>query len=101
MGPFSDGHFLRRFPQDALPGQRTGADVKLRWLDRRSVLLMFASIAAAPLASGASRLLNGRSVRPLFEPPGIPELVPGKFRDITSEVGIDFRYLSSHTTKKY
>lgn len=28
-------------------------------------------------------------------------MVPGKFRDVTSELGIEFRYQSSHTPKKY
>ena len=62
---------------------------------------MFASLAAASLAIGASRPLYGQSERPIVQSPPLPKLIPGKFRDITSEVGIDFHYLSSHTAKKY
>src|SRR5215469_17168784 len=93
-------NLLRLFTPGAPSRQHTDPDLELRLLDRRSVLLMFASIAAAPVAS-ARGVLGGRSARPLFQAPPLPELIPGKFRDITSEVGIDFRYLPSHTTKKY
>ncbi|HKR82881.1 MAG TPA: CRTAC1 family protein [Terriglobales bacterium] len=68
-----------------------------RQFDRRSVLLVFAFIAAYT-ASDANSAFGGQSA-PVPLP--LPKLVPGKFRDITSELSIDFRYLSSHTTKKY
>src|SRR5438270_7031655 len=58
---------------------------------------MFASLAAVPIAIGAS----GASERSISQPPPLSQLIPGKFRDIASEVGIDFHYLPSHTSKKY
>ncbi len=69
-------------------------------IDRRSLLFLMGSIFA-PIASGASRALAGLSARSIFQAPPPPKLVPGNFRDVTSELGIDFRYLSSHTPKKY
>jgi len=53
---------------------------------------------AAYIASDANSAFGGQSAS---VPLPLPKLVPGKFRDITSELSIDFRYLSSHTTKKY
>ena len=61
------------------------------------MLLVFAFIAAY-IASDANSAFGGQSAS---VPLPLPKLVPGKFRDITSELSIDFRYLSSHTTKKY
>ena len=61
------------------------------------MLLVFAFMAAY-IASDANSAFGGQSA-PVPLP--LPKLVPGKFRDITSELSIDFRYLSSHTTKKY
>lgn len=34
-------------------------------------------------------------------PAGDPRLVPGKFVDVTSNVGVHFWYVSSHTSRKY
>lgn len=61
------------------------------------MLLVFAFMAAY-IASDANSAFGGQSAS---VPLPLPKLVPGKFRDITSELSIDFRYLSSHTTKKY
>jgi len=61
------------------------------------VLLVFAFMAAY-IASDPNSAFGGQSAS---VPLPLPKLVPGKFRDITSELSIDFRYLSSHTTKKY
>ena len=55
----------------------------------------------APIGAGARRATDAKSEPSLFHPPPKPKLVPGSFRDVTSELGIDFRYLSSHTPKKY
>src|SRR5580700_1925799 len=94
--------FLRHFTHSSPPRRRTEADAQLRLLDRCcSVLLMFASLAATPFATGAGRPLQVRSEDSIYQPPPPTKVVPGNFRDITSEVGIDFHYLSSHTTKKY
>src|SRR5579872_3951146 len=93
--------FLRHFTNASLRRGRTEPDAQFRLLDRRSVLLMFASLAATPFAVAAGRPLQVRSEGSIYQPPPSTKLVPGKFRDITSEVGIDFHYLSSHTTKKY
>src|SRR5690242_10537606 len=93
--------FLRHFTDALLPRGRTEPDAQLRLLDRRSVLLMFASLAATPFAVAADRPLEVRSEGSIYQSPPSTKLVPGKFRDITAEAGIDFHYLSSHTTKKY
>src|ERR1700757_248898 len=92
--------FLRHFMHSS-PRRRTEADAQLRLLDCCSVLLMFALLAATPFAIGDGRPLQVRSESSIYPPPPNPKVVPGKFRDITSEVDIDFQYLSSHTTKKY
>jgi hypothetical protein len=93
---------LRHFRHSSPPRRRTEADAQLRLLDRCcSVLLMFASLAATPFAIGAGRPLQVRSEGSIYQSPPPTKVVPGKFRDITSEVGIDFHYLCSHTTKKY
>jgi len=76
------------------------ADFQVPFLDRRSGLLIAALMTVA-IAIVTIPALNAQSARPLFQPPPLPTLVPGKFRDVTSEVGIDFRYLASHTAKKY
>ena len=68
-------------------------------LDRRAVLLGLLS-ALSPVASGMSRLARGKATHPALQT-GTPAMVPGKFRDVTSELGIEFRYQSSHTPKKY
>lgn len=68
-------------------------------LDRRAVLLGLLS-ALSPVASGMSRLTRGKATHPALQT-GTPAMVPGKFRDVTSELGIEFRYQSSHTPKKY
>ncbi|HKS67043.1 MAG TPA: CRTAC1 family protein [Candidatus Acidoferrales bacterium] len=47
-----------------------------------------------------SRLTRGKATHPALQT-GTPAMVPGKFRDVTSELGIEFRYQSSHTPKKY
>lgn len=75
-----------------------GASMPL--LDRRSVLRMFAGMAL-PIAGGICPALGGGLASSVLQPPPPPKMVAGKFRDITSEVGIDFRYVSSHTPKKY
>src|SRR5436309_1541731 len=87
-------HFLRH---GSPPKRRTETCARVRLLNRRFVLLMFASLAAVPIAIGAS----GASERSISQPPPLSKLIPGKFRDIASEVGIDFHYLPSHTSKKY
>ena len=69
-----------------------------RQFDRRSVLPIFELIAFS-IAMSASP--GAQSARAISEPLPLPKLIPGNFRDIASEVNIDFRYLSSHTTKKY
>ena len=61
-------------------------------------MLLVVAFIAAYIASDANSAFGGQSA-PVPLP--LPKLVPGKFRDITSELSIDFRYLSSHTTKKY
>ena len=61
---------------------------------------MFSSLLA-PIAGGARRATGTQAARSLFQSPPLPKLIPGNFRDATSELGIDFRYLSSHTAKKY
>src|SRR5579864_695035 len=92
--------FLRRFIHGSPAGK--GAEAYTQsLLDRRCVLRMFSSMGAGRLVSGVDRALNSPSVHSLFQTPPGPKLIPGKFRDVTSEVGIDFRYLSSHTPKKY
>lgn len=68
-------------------------------LDRRAVLLGLLS-ALSPVASGMSGLTRGKATHPALQT-GTPAMVPGKFRDVTSELGIEFRYQSSHTPKKY
>ncbi len=35
------------------------------------------------------------------KPPGEPKRLPGKFTDVTRELGVRFQYLSSHTPKHY
>src|SRR5215467_6057463 len=91
-------HFLRHGSPSR---RRTEADAQLRLRNRRSWLLMFASLAAALIAIGVRGALAGQSERLTSQPPPLPKLIPGKFRDVTSEVGVDFNYLPSHTTKKY
>src|ERR1700719_603350 len=93
--------FLRHFTHGSPHRRRTEADCPLRLLDRCFMLLMFGSLAATPFAIGAGRPLQVRSEGSIYQAPSPTKVVPGKFRDITSEVGIDFHYLSSHTTKKY
>jgi enediyne biosynthesis protein E4 len=51
-----------------------------------------------PIASGGSRAIGARASSQTGTQ---SKIVPGKFRDVTSELGIDFRYLASHTSKKY
>lgn len=69
-------------------------------IDRRSLLFTFAALLA-PVASGARALMSLPSARKFSPPPPPTAVVPGKFRDITTELGIDFKYLSCHTDKKY
>src|SRR6185503_1695264 len=78
-------------------GQPNTLTLPFRQFDRRSVLLVVAFIAAY-IASDANSAFGGQ---PAPVPLPLPKLVPGKFRDITSALSIDCRYLSSHTTKKY
>jgi enediyne biosynthesis protein E4 len=69
-----------------------------RQIERRWLLLILELIAFSIAMSASS---DSQSARAVSQPPTLPKLVPGNFRDITSELGIDFRYLSSHTSKKY
>jgi enediyne biosynthesis protein E4 len=69
-------------------------------ISRRSALLMLASMLA-PAARGGGRAIAGRSGFANAQVGAQPPIVPGKFRDVTSELGVDFRYLASHTSKKY
>jgi len=61
---------------------------------------MFASMLA-PIGAAARPATDAKSERSVFQAPPPPKLIPGRFRDVTSELGIDFRYASSHTPKKY
>ena len=61
---------------------------------------MFASMLA-PISTAARPATDAKSEHSVFEAPPPPKLIPGSFRDVTSELGIDFRYVSSHTAKKY
>lgn len=91
---------MRLFGRNSLLGQDARAEPDLRLVDRRSLLFIFASMLA-PIASAAGRAAGTQSARSLFQPPPLPKLIPGNFRDVTSELGIDFRYLPSHTARKY
>ncbi len=100
MGSLWHPLFLHWLRHGSPPVRQTEPNAQLRLLDRRSVLLMLA-LAAAPIAAGTSPAPGGQSERSIAQSPSPPKGVSGKFTDITSEVGIDFHYLSSHTTKKY
>src|SRR5579863_5797271 len=76
-----------------------GAESQLPQIDRRSALFLLLS-ALSPIARGSSRSTSGHSGRATLQT-GTPTVIPGKFKDVTSELGIDFRYQSSHTSKKY
>src|SRR5438477_2978045 len=93
--------FLRHFTHRSPHRRRSEADTQAPLLDRYFVLFMFASLVATPFAIGAANPLQVRSESSTYQRPTPTTVVSGKFRDITSEAGIDFRYLSSHTTKKY
>src|SRR5438270_2245122 len=88
------------FTHRSSAARRTAAELQVPFLNRRFGLLISALMAAA-IAIVPTAALNGQSAHPLFQVPPLPKFVPGNFRDITSELGIDFRYLSSHTSKKY
>jgi len=75
--------------------------VRFRQFDRRLVhgaLVLMAAFMPIVITQD----LHGQPGRsPSPQPSPLQSLIPGNFRDITSEVGINFHYLSSHTTKKY
>src|SRR5579884_1026463 len=101
MGSLWHPLFLHWLRHGSPPVRRTQSNAQLRLLDRRSVLLMLALLAGAPIAIGTSPPPGGQSERSIGQSPLLPKGVPGKFRDVTSDLDIDFRYLSSHTPKKY
>lgn len=95
-----DPRFLRFFRLTPPPEQRFNAGSHSPTIDRRSLLLTFGAMLAPIARAARGHLISQSSAKgPL--PASSSNMVPGKFRDITSEVGIDFRYLSSHTSKKY
>jgi enediyne biosynthesis protein E4 len=91
----------RRFLRFLRNSSRTSADGEFQppQIDRRSALLLLLS-ALSPIARGNSRSTRGDSERSTLQT-GTPTIIPGKFKDVASELGIDFRYQSSHTSKKY
>ena len=85
------------------PPKKTGIDGNLPLrTDRRSVLFSLLSMLA-----GAIPVAGQETFSELFRlPPGTKCDVPsksvvGKFTDVAAERGINFRYISSHTSKKY
>lgn len=94
-----DPRFPRFFKPSSPPAQYSNADRNSPLIDRRSLLLTL-GVLIAPIATRA-RLMTSRSSAKASLSPHASNVIPGRFRDITSELGIDFRYLSSHTPKKY
>lgn len=96
--------FLKRSSPLERPGVRASATAESVFasplIDRRSLLFSLAALLA-PVASGARRLVAQSGAHTFSPPPAPTALIPGRFRDVTSELGIDFRYLSCHTDKKY
>lgn len=91
---------IPRFFKNSPPGWQDLGEAQRPLLDRRSVLRMLAGMALF-IAGDFCRALDGGPERSVFQPPPEPKMVAGKFRDVTSEVGVDFHYVSSHTPKKY
>jgi hypothetical protein len=67
-------------------------------MDRRSLLLGLAGcfVPGLPILSGQAH--EQTASKPAARVPSSPVV---KFTDVTSELGVDFRYYSSHTPKKY
>lgn len=57
------------FTHGSLSRLRPEANAQLRWLDVRSVVFMFESLAAVPIAIGTANGPEGRSERSIFLPP--------------------------------
>jgi hypothetical protein len=79
---------------------KSGVDRNLPFrTDRRSVIFsLFSMLATVPLA-----VYKSQSVAPwpMKKSASSSNLVPGRFVDVASTLGIDFQYISSHTSKKY
>ncbi len=64
-------------------------------MSRRTALSLLGSALVAP------PILNGHPSRTGKLNLGNPELAPAKFTDITAKLGVNFRNLASHTSRKY
>jgi enediyne biosynthesis protein E4 len=71
-------------------------------MDRRSVLsLLLSAFVPTTLLPGGKRTGVTGDRPSLAERPSASGSAPVRFTDVTSELGVDFRYLASHTPKKY
>jgi len=99
MSVISDPRFFRFLRRNFPSGKLAGPGGQKLLMDRRSALCMLVSLLT-PVGSAAGREILG-GPNPALQSRTPTPTVPGKFRDVTSELGIDFRYRSSHTSKKY
>jgi len=95
---------LHRMHGNTLPASACAAagDRQESCISRRAALFSLLSMLAAAvpvLPQGPSAGSPGH--HPATKPPQQPKPVPIKFNDVTSALGVEFRYLSSHTSRKY
>lgn len=93
--------FFHRLFEDTLPPPRLSIDGRKQFcMDRRSALFSLLSIFAVPAVGYQLQSENfaHRAAAKLTEQ---LKPVPAKFTDVASTRGVNFRYISSHTSKKY
>jgi len=79
----------------------TAGDRQESCITRRAALFSLLSLLTAALPVRGQKPASGESVRRRASVSEQPKAIPGKFRDVASSLGVNFRYVSSHTSKKY
>jgi enediyne biosynthesis protein E4 len=96
---------MRRFSERILPSPILigdgHCDLRLR-MDRRSALFSLASVLAAAVPVSVREPASEKpSLHTVTKSPLRSDPSSIKFTDVTSALGVNFHYISSHTSKKY